>query len=128
MGTALATNNPEFAHWRIPWLFFFWASSVPFFVVLVIGWKVAGAIRHEKFFSLQTANLMKVCSMVLFCGAGFFLLGNGALLLFDMSHPAILLVSFFAVIFCALLATVAAALSHYIAKAAALQTEAEGTI
>ena len=58
----------------------------------------------------------------------FFFVGNIALLLFNLSHPGVVLLSMVIVFAGVAITVAAAALSHLVRKAAALQEESELTI
>ena len=60
--------------------------------------------------------------------AALLFVGNVVLLLLNMNHPGILLLSVIGDIFIIALALLAAVLSRYLTKAAILQEESEGTI
>ena len=128
IGTNLARDYPEFSHWYFPWLAFLWITSIPCFVILVLIWKVSTAIKHDYVFSLQTARLVKIASVILFCDVGFFFVGNVAFLLLNINHPGVLLLTLFGDVFGVALAVSAAVLSRYLTKAAVLQEEVDGTI
>ena len=120
--------NPEFSGWYLPWLVFIWIASLPCFAILVFIWKVSGAINRDEVFTLRTAKWIKTSAALLFADAGFFFIGNVAFLLFNVSHPGILLISMLGNIFVIALALLAAVLSRYITKAAELQEVSEGII
>jgi len=128
IGTNIAENNPEHAHSYIPWLIFLWLCAIPCFIVLACAWKVAAAVERDTIFTLQTAWLGKFSAILLFGNVGFFFAGNIILVILNMSHPGVLLMSLFVDVFGILLALIAAALSRYITKAAVLQEEADSTI
>lgn len=127
-GTSLAQSYPEFSHWYLPWLLFLFAAAVPCFAILVLVWKVSAAIKQEKVFQHSTARLVKIASVMMLCDVVFFLVGNVVLLLLNMNHPGILLLSLFLDVLGVALAVAAAVLSRYLTKAALLQEEADGTI
>ncbi|MDR3311117.1 MAG: DUF2975 domain-containing protein [Oscillospiraceae bacterium] len=127
-GRQIVAENPNMENWFLPWLIFLWAAALPCFAILVFVWKVSGAIAREEVFTLRTAKRIKTAAGLLFADAGFFFAGNLALLLLNMSHPFVLFLSIFADIFAVAAAILAATLSRYITKAAALQEESEGTI
>jgi len=127
-GASIAKDNPEFANCYLPWLIFLWVSAVPCFAILVLVWKVSTSIKREQVFTIQTARMVKIGAVLLFYDMGFFFIGNILLLLLNMSHPGILLLSFFVDVFGLSLAVLAAVLSRYLTKAAVLQEEADNTI
>jgi len=110
------------------WLAFIWAASLPCFAILVLVWRVSTAVKHDEVFSVKTARLVKTGAILLFWDTGFFFAGNVVLWLASLNHPGVLLLSLFVDIFGVSLALLAAVLSRYITKAAALQEEADGTI
>ncbi|MDR1821660.1 MAG: DUF2975 domain-containing protein [Oscillospiraceae bacterium] len=127
-GRAVAEANPEFAYCYVPWLSFIWLAAVPCFAVLVYIWRVSGAILRDEVFTLKTAGWIHKSAVILFADIGFFFAGNIVLLLLNMNHPGILLLSLLADIFASALALLAAVLSRYITKAAELQEVSEGMI
>ena len=127
-GLSLTEANPEFSGWYYPWLVFIWAASVPCFVILIFVWKVSGAIEREEVFTVKTARWIKTSAVLLFADAGFFFAGNIVLWLLGMNHPGILLLAMLGDIIVIALALLAAVLSRYVTKAAALQEESECTI
>jgi len=127
-GVDIATANPEFENWYLPWLLFLWVVSLPCFSILIFVWKVSGAINREEVFSSKTARWIKISAVLLFADVGLFFIGNLTFWLIGMNHPGILLLSMLVDIFAIALAVLAAVLSRYITKAAVLQEENEGTI
>ncbi|MCL1803963.1 MAG: DUF2975 domain-containing protein [Eubacteriaceae bacterium] len=121
LGSAIVAANPEFADWYFSWLVFAWAVGLPCFAVLLFVWKVALAIKQDTVFTLQTAKWIKAGSIIVFCDAGLFFIGNIALLLMNKNHMGILFVSLLADILALSFGLLAAVLSRYITKAAALQ-------
>ena len=128
VGKSLAYRNPDYAHSYTPWLFFLWTASLPCFAVLGLVWKASTALKYDLVFTAGTARTVKHGAVLIFCATGFFFLGNAVLLLLGMSHPGVMLVSLFVDVFGISLAVLAAVLARYVAKAAALQEEADGTI
>ena len=128
IGADIIQSNPEFTHWYLPWLIFLLITSMPCFVILALVWKVSSAIKQERVFTFQTARLVKIAAMIMFCDVIFFFAGNFVLFLLNMNHPGIFFLSFFVDVFGIALALSAAILSRYLTKAAVLQEEADGTI
>ena len=128
LGKSLIWENPEFSGWFWPWLTFAWLCSLPCFGILVYIWKVSGAVIRETVFTVKTAKLVKTGAILLLLDAAFVFVGNVVLLLLNMNHPGVLLFCIIGDIFVFALALLAAVLSRYLAKAAALQEENEGTL
>ncbi len=127
-GWSIINANPEFGGWFWPWLVFAWLVALPCFAVLVFVWKVSGAVTKDTVFTILTAKWVKTGALLFLCDAAFLFIGNVILLLFNMSHPGILLLSVIGDIFAVALALLAAVLSRYLTKAAVLQEESEGTL
>lgn len=127
-GEGMITANPEFDGWFWPWLIFAWSFAVPCFIILIYIWKVSGAVIRETVFTVQTARWVKTGAVLLLYDAAFLFSGNIILLLLNMNHPGILLLSLIGDIFAVALALLAAVLSRYLTKAAVLQEESEGTL
>lgn len=128
LGGALVGAIPELQGWYLPWLIFLWMVSLPCFVVLLLVWKVSGAVKRDEVFTHVTAGRIKTAAVLLFADVGFFLLGNILFILLNMSHPGVLLLSLLLDIIVIALALLASVLSRYITKAAVLQEESDGTI
>jgi len=127
-GGSIINANPEFIEWFWPWLIFAWLVALPCFAVLVFVWKVSGAVTQETVFTVLTAKWVKMGAVLLLSDAAFLFIGNVVLLLLDMNHPGILLLSIIGDIFAVALALLAAVLSRYLTKAAVLQEESEGIL
>lgn len=109
------------------WLIFLWVVSIPCFVILILMWKISCAVKKEMVFTLAIAKRVKACSQILFIDTSFLLIGGivfTAFRVIDIFIPIIFILSIFGFF----LAFVAAVSSHYIAKAAEIKEENEGTI
>ncbi len=127
-GASLVESHPEFADRFWPWLVFIWLTSFPCYAVLAIGWKISTRIGNDQSFSLPNAEGLKWISWLAAGDAGFFFIGNLLLLLIDMSHPGVMILSLIVVFAGIAVAVAAAALSHLVRKAAALQEQSDLTI
>ena len=125
---AIIHEDPTAAGFVWAWIFFLWSVALPFFVILIYVWKVSTAIKRDQVFTLQTAKWVKTGSLLLFADIGLFFLGNAVFAFLEMSGPPIVMMSLLIIIFGISMALCAAVLSRYIAKAAVLQDESEGTI
>ena len=127
-GAAVAERNPEFAYRYWPWMIFIWLTALPFFTALVFGWRIAANIGRDRSFTMDNAFLLK---WILWLAAGdgiFFFVGNVLFLALNLSHPGVTLFSMLAVFAAVAVSVGAAALSHLVRKAAALQDENDLTI
>ncbi|MBP3541569.1 MAG: DUF2975 domain-containing protein [Clostridia bacterium] len=127
-GLSLRSLYPEFSNRFWPWLIFLLLSGIPCFVVLVFIWKIADNIGNDRSFSNQNASLLKGISILAAADSAFFFVGNVVLLLLSMSHPGVVLASFAVEFIGVAIAVAAAALSHLVKKAAALQEQSDLTI
>lgn len=96
--------------------------------MLVLGWRISSNIGADKSFSRENAKLLKWISYLAAGDAAFFFVGNIVLLLLSMSHPSVALGSLFVVFAGVAIAMAAAALSHLVLKAAAIEEENDLTI
>ncbi len=127
-GQDLAVQNPEYTYCYWPWMIFLGVAGIPCYVVLVFAWKVASNIGKDRSFSMENARLFQWISYVAAIDSVYFFVGNIVLLLLNMSHPGVTLLSFI-IVFVGVAVTVAsAALSHLVKKAAALQEQSDWTI
>lgn len=110
------------------WIGYVLLSTVPFFVVLCLIWRVAGAIRNERVFTERTAKTIHTAAIWLFSDAIYVFLGNIVLFLMNINHPGIVLCIMAGVLLLIVFGVLAAVLSRYISKAAELQEVSEGII
>ena len=128
-GTSFASMNPEIAYCYWPWQIFLWLCSVPCFVSLFFGWKIASNIGNDNSFSFDNAKNLKIISALAAGDSAFFFIGNWALVFMDMSHPGVAIILAPLVIFVGIaISIVCAALSHLVYKSAVLQNENDLTI
>ena len=128
LGQGIVGQNPDMANRYMPWLAFLWATGAPCLAALVLGWRIAVNIGKDRSFSVENAKLLKVISALAAGDAGFFLAGNVMLLLMNLSHPGVVLLSMLVVFAGAAVAVAAACLSRLVTKAAALQAQSDLTI
>jgi len=127
-GTYLVYDYPEFSNRFMPWLAFLWVTAIPCYTALVLGWKIASNIGRDQSFSNENAGYLKWIAYLAAGDSIFFFVGNVVLLLVNMSHPGVVLLSLL-VIFAGVAVTVGSAvLSHLVQKAALLQQQSDLTI
>ena len=128
LGDSIRSQYPEFGDRYWPWLAFLWASGVPCYAVLALGWRIAVNIGRDASFSLDNARCLRGVARWAAGDAAFVFLGNLLMLFLDMSHPGVVLLSLLVVFAGAAVAVAAGALSHLVRKAALLQEENDLTI
>ena len=112
----------------LPWLILIWISAIPCYIILFLGWKIAGNIGRDNSFCLENAAYLKWVSYLSMGDAGFLFLANVIFLLLDMSAATIMLVVGVIVFTGIAISICAAALSHLVVKAAEIQEENELTV
>ena len=127
-GRTIVDDAPEFAGWYVPWLVFISITAVPVFIALFFCWKVANNIGNDRSFSMDNANLLKWISWLAAADSAYFFIGNIVLLLLNMSHPGMTLMSMLIAFIGVAVSIASAALSHLIVKAADLQEQSDLTI
>ena len=127
-GTTIVNDYPEFAYCFWPWMVFLWLTGIPCYIALYFGWKIASNIGLDQSFTDDNATLLKWISWLAAGDAGYFFIGNIVLLLMNMNHPGIILLSLLVVFAGVAISVAAAALSHLVQKAALLQEENDLTI
>ena len=127
-GQAILGRNPDMGNRYWPWLGFLWASGVPCYAALVIGWRIAANIGRDRSFSEANARLLKVVALLAAGDAAFFFAGNLVLLFANMSHPGVVIASLLVVFAGVAVSVAAAALSHLVLKASLLQEQSDLTI
>lgn len=127
-GRGIASHNPEYAFCYPYWLGVLWISAVPCYLVLYFGWQIVNEIAKDRSFSMKNAAYLKYISLLAAGDSAYFFVANLVLLMLNMSHPGVFILAMF-VIFAGVAVTVAAAaLSHLVQKAAAIEEENKLTI
>ena len=127
-GKNLAVLYPEFSDQYLPWLIFLSLTAIPLYWALVLAWRIASNIGADRSFTLSTAGHMKWIAWLAAADSAYFFIGNVVMLMLNMSHPGVTLASMMIVFVGAAVTAAAAALSHLIRKASALQEQSDLTI
>lgn len=127
-GLSLRTLYPEFSNRFWPWLIFLLSSSIFYFALIVMAWKIATNIGHNQSFSIINARLLKQMSILSLAASLFFFIGNNVIFLLNMSHPSILLASLVIVFTGIAVSVIFNVLSHLVKIAAELQEQSDWTI
>lgn len=128
LGSFMHETYPEFSSWHWPWMIFLWCTAIPCYIVLVLGWKIAGNIGADRSFSKENAELLQSIAWLIAGDILFFFLGNAILFFCSMNHPGILLVSLLICVIGIAISVAAACLSHLVRKAADLQEQSDLTV
>ncbi len=126
--TARYTPFSESATAKWLWLSMIWLTALPFYPALALCWQIAARIGGGRSFSCENAIALKRISALSLTDTLLLFVGSLLLFLLGMNRLTLLI---FALLFCFLgflLSVTAAALSHLVYKAAALQEESELTI
>ena len=120
--------HPEFSTWYWPWMVFALLFALPCFALLVCVWCVSDCVKNETVFTLRTVKYIKTAAVLLFTDAALLFAGNVLLWLLNMNHPGVVLLCVVAAVFEVVIALFAQIIARYVAQAAALQEESDGTL
>lgn len=128
MANDMRRSAPEFAQLYWPCLIFLWASSLPFWAALVLGWRISDDMgRNNSFCQANARRLKWVCWLAL-VEAAIYLGAFVALLVTAIGSPGIMFLLLFTILAGLVVAVIAAILSHLVDKAVALQQESDLTV
>jgi len=127
-GKNLTVLYPEFSDRYLPWLIFLSLTAIPLYWALILAWRIASNIGADRSFTLSTAGYMRWIAWLAAADSAYFFIGSFVMLLLNMSHPGVTLLSMMIVFVGAAVTAAAAALSHLIRKAAILQEQSDLTI
>lgn len=127
-GRYMVAEAPEFSGWYWPWLLFLWATAIPCYIALVLGWKIAANIGADRSFSLDNARLLKQIAVLAAADSALVFVFNLAYLFASMNHPGVALLMLLVVFVGVAISVAAAALSHLVRRAAELQEQSDLTI
>lgn len=128
VGKSIVWKYPECSHYFAPWLIFLLITSIPCYIALFYAWKIATEIGKDNSFSQVNAKSLKTISNLALIDISVFLAGNVVLLFLNISHPGMLILSFFISFIGVAIAIAAAVLSHLVLNAAKIKDEVEAII
>ena len=128
IGKSIISAYPEFSGAYLPWLIFLWIAVIPCYAVLVLGWLIASNIARDNAFSSANAKLLKAIAILAAVDSVYFFIGNIVLLLLNMNHPGIVLLSLIVVFIGAAICVASTALSKLTSRAADIEDENRYTI
>ena len=112
---ALLIPSSEYIDHFWHWLIFLFSSSMPCYIALFLGWKIATNIGNNHSFSEANAGLLKNISILFAGDAIFFFTGNVILFLLKLSNLEVLLVCSI-VAFAGVAVSVVSAILSYLVK------------
>ena len=107
-------------------LSFYWAVSIPCFIVLIMAWKTAREVKADRAFTPKVAGLIKKSAVLLIVDIVVFVIGNIVFLALRWNDFAI--VYFILAAIGLVVVSVLFALFHFLMKAIKLKDETEGLI
>ena len=127
-GRTIIADAPEFSGWYWPWLIFAWATAIPCYAVLVIGWRIAVNIGADRSFSLENARLLALIAKLAAADSALVFAVNLIFWFLGMNHPGVVLLMLLVVFVGVAISVAAAGLSHLVRKAAELQEQSDLTV
>lgn len=106
-------------------LVFYWAVSVPCFLILAFVWKMTDSIKKDQFFSYKIAKSMKNCALLLFIDVLVFFAGNTVF--FFLGWNVFAIIYYIIAVVGLAVSSIFLVASHFVYKAAQLK-ETEGLI
>lgn len=128
IGKTIAEANPEFSSWYLPWLIFICLTSIPVFMALFYSAKISKNISNDMAFTEENSKYLKYISKLALTDSIIFFIGNIVMLLFNMNHPSVLILSFWISFLGLSLYVIFSLLSYFVSKAAILKDENDLTI
>ncbi|WP_296254589.1 DUF2975 domain-containing protein [uncultured Ezakiella sp.] len=128
IGKTIVEANPELSNWYLPWLIFLSLTSIPVLLGLFYSSKISKNISYDLAFIEENSKYLKYISRLAFIDSVFFFLGNIVMLLLNMNHPSVLILSILISFFGLSLYVIFSILSCFVSKSADLQSENDLTI
>ena len=127
-GRTIVAGAPEFSGWFWPWLAFAWATAIPCYAVLLLGWKIADNIAADRSFSMDNARLLAHIARLAAADSALVFAVNLIFFFLGMNHPGVALLMLLVVFVGVAISVAAAGLSHLVRKAAELQEQSDLTV
>lgn len=128
IGKTIVEVNPELSNWYLPWLIFLSLTSIPILLGLFYSAKISKNISYDLAFTEENSKYLKYISRLALIDSVFFFLGNIVMLLLNMNHPSVLILSILISFFGLSLYVIFSILSCFVSKSADLQSENDLTI
>ena len=107
-------------------LIFFWATAIPCFIILIIGWTISGAIKNNNVFTDAVLKKVRAQGIILLVDLMIFLAGNIFFACLRWNDFAIIYYIFTAIGLVAVSGLYV--LAHYLKDSIELKKETEGLI
>ena len=127
-GRSFVRNGPEFAYLYWPYLIWIWAAALPCYAALWQFWKICVHIGRDESFCWDNARSLSCISRLAMGDTAFCFVVTLTFFCLNMIHPGLVILMLFVLAAGVALAVLAAALSHLVEKACALQQDSELTI
>lgn len=128
IGKTIVEVNPELSNWYLPWLIFLSLTSIPILLGLFYSAKISKNISYDLAFTEENSKYLKYISRLALIDSVFFFLGNIVMLLLNMNHSSVLILSILISFFGLSLYVIFSILSCFVSKSADLQSENDLTI
>lgn len=128
IGRTFVEAHPELSNWYLPWLIFICITSIPVFMALFYSAKISKNISNDMAFTEENSKYLKYISKLALTDSIIFFIGNIVMLLFNMNHPSVLILSFWISFLGLSLYVIFSLLSYFVSKAAILKDENDLTI
>ena len=109
----------------LPWNILILITLIPCYGVLFFVWKIAHQVELDNSFSFQNVNYLKWIMLLCLSIAVIFFCGNIILLITNLNHPSIFILSIFFCFLAIAIGIIAAVLAHLVEKAAIIKEENE---
>ena len=121
-------GDGEFAYLFPVWLTLISITALPVLAALVLAWIVSHNIGNDRSFCMANAKLLAAIAILIGADVLYFFIANVVMMFCNANHPGVLLMSLIVCVVGTAMAVAAAALSHFIRKAAELQEQSDLTI
>lgn len=128
IGREIAAAEEELSQLFWPCLIYFWLSTVPVMVFMVLIWRIAVEIGRDNSFCLENAQRLKLCCFLAAGDTVYYLLGGVVLTASGLMTVSLLILGFGVCAIGAAISVICAVASHLTQKAAFIRSENDLTI
>lgn len=127
-GRKILLNSENLKTLYNPFITFIWITGIPFFIALVLGWKICSDIGSDQAFTVKNADRLKIISVlsmiegVLYVGALFYFFVVGSY------HTNVLFILLLILFFSVVISVFTSMLSHLVRKASEIKQDNDLTI
>ncbi|WP_442602330.1 DUF2975 domain-containing protein [Paenibacillus sp. KN14-4R] len=127
-GREILLGSENFKTLYKPLITFIWVTGVPFFIALVLGWRICSDIGSDLAFTIKNADRLKMISILSMVEGLLYIIALLYLFADGSYHANVLIVLLLILFFSVVISVFTSMLSHLVRKASEIKQDNDLTI